>query len=313
MKHSQHEPEPEFIHRLEDQLATEYRRQERLGLQETPKRYLDRLLRPMGFLLVGVLIGWGTMATAQRIEQSADLEHLRQQATLNIAIATERVAITERVFESIMNRVDAGIASPMTPEFRPAMFDANQAQVTLDLARLDLEELEAGGDPSRNEICAPLVGSSDFFSMRLQIQRDATVRHLEYQQEQVELNELRVRVGTEVESALTPLYAQRDRLEITEQRITEALALRKDFVAGRMDSEEAELRHRLLLTEARRRMAQVELDLLRTQQEMRQARFDAGLVTDREAITLERELLEAEAAVQLAEFEADLLARRLNA
>ena len=115
----------------------------------------------------------------------------------------------------------------------------------------------------------------------------------------------------EVSRNLMPLTIERERLAISASRIGETLALRQSFLDGRIGADETELRQRLLLTDARRRSAQTALDYLRAQNEIVRQRYATGIISEDELAAAERDLLQAEAAVQLAELETELVARRL--
>lgn len=309
MTEASHQPDPEFVARLEGQLITEYRRLERLGEADRWRPGFGRLLRAAIFLVSGLFLGAASVTLAQRAEDADRLELLRLQAGTQVSLAAQEVEMNRQVVDDLSRQVAVGTIVPTALLSAQAALVA--AEVRLALAELDVEEVDASGGPVRNEISAPLVDGRDFVSERLQLRLDPISVRGQSLGEFINLTEVRIRAGTTTSDSLRPLIMERDRLAAEADQIRQLLALRQTFLDGDMGAAEAENRHRLLLATTRLGFAESQLARLRTEGDRVQQRFAVGIAPQSEVVAMQRELFEAEAEVQMAEIEVRLIEQEL--
>ena len=309
MTEKEHHPDPDFVARLEGQLTTEYRRLERLGDLHGWRPAFGRSVRAAIYILSGLLLGAASVTMAQRAQNAEELGLLQLQASTKVSLAEQEVELNRRVLDDITGQVAAGTMVPTALQSAQAALVGAEAR--LDLAELDVEEVNAGGGPVRNEITAPLIGGRDFFSERLQIGLDQVSARAPTLEEVIRLAEVRVQAGTADSESLRPLTMERARLAAEAEQMRGALALRQSFLDGSIDAAEAELRHRLLLARTRRQFAEAELAALRAANAKLQEGLAVGVVTQSAAVAMQRDLLQAEAEMQMAEIEVQLIVREL--
>ena len=310
MTHQEHQPEPEFVARLEHQLAQEFQRRERLGLNHYSQTKSRRSWRALGFTGIGLLLGAGCVTTAQHIEDASRAELLLRQAEANASIAQQRVVAYREQAESAELRWEQGTLS--FREIYPTQYEVIDAELQHALAELDVAAINAGGDPVRDEISAPRVKGRDLFSGRLQLELDANARHVAILEPRIEFEETRVQAGVALPSSLEPLTAEMTQLAALATQIRETLSLRQSFLDGDLDAEEAELQYRLILATGRRQLAEAQLDSLRVADERIQQRVSAGIAPSSDAVVSENGIQRAEVEAQIARMEVDLITAQLG-
>ena len=290
---SKHDPDPRFIDNLEWQLAGELRRRaSRVGTSRAP---VWRLARLAALVVISVTVGGVAVAASQRMEDSRKRELLEARLEIQHDLAIRRIDLHERALEAEQRQAAVGAKSDlnvirMRLEIENARDDAH-------LLQLDLEELRASGREPQSSITAPLVGTRDFVSERLQTRIGRVQRYRDAIATELRQTRRRVDVGVADRSSLAQyemaLEEQRLELEGLEQR----LDLRASFVRGDIGAAEAELR----VMQADAAIRQQTLDERRTMLEDELARL-----SDRVAIGVENELSLAAYELQLAELEAEL-------
>jgi hypothetical protein len=310
MTNQEHLPDPEFVSRLEHQLAREFQRRERLGLNDRPQPESRREVRALGFTCVGLLLGAGCVTTAQHIEDASRTELLLRQAEANASIAEQRATVYREQAESDEQRWEQGTLS--FREIYPTQSEVIDAELQHALADLDVAAINAGGGPVRDEISAPRVKGLDLFSERLQLELDANARHVALLEPRIEFEEARVQAGVTLPSSLEPLTMEMAQLAALATQIRETLSLRESFLNGDMDAGEAELRYRLILATGRRQFAEAQLDSLRAADERIQQRVAVGVAPSSDAVVSENDIQRAEVEAQIARMEVELIAAQLG-
>lgn len=310
MTHPELQPDPRFIVDLENRLTQEYRRRERLGPIDETSRDAGKWLRAAALTLAGLCLGAASVTLAQRLEDAGRLELLQRQAESSVRIAAERVDVNRRIAQTAAQQAEQGIA-PMAAAY-PAQVELIAAELQHALAERNLDEILTGGRAVRNEISAPRVGGRDFVSERLRLELDANRQLRSLLEPVLEFNEARVRVGLNPEGSRGPLEIERGQLAASADRLGETLALRQAFLAGEVSAEQAEISFRLLLAMTRRLTAEAQLNELRTANESIRRRYELGVITESDLYLSEREILQAEADVEMAAFEIELLTQELT-
>ena len=311
MNQTTHLPDPSFVSELEERLLAEHRRLDRLGDIEPRRPGNDRWFRALTYTLAGVLLGVASVTTAQLVDEAEVLVSLRQQAEINVRLATERLALARRLLEERMEEWAAGVIALSDSALLPLRTEPIEAEFRLALARLDVEEIEAAGGSVRLEISAPRVGGRDFVSERLGLELDSIAARRETLDPVLEYMTARVNAGVALPLGLLPLEMERTRLATNAVRVRESLVLRQQFLGGEVSAAEAEIRNRLLLATARQQIATMALESQRQNNRLTRVRTDAGTAPAGELDASNRELMQAEIEAQMAQFDFETITREL--
>jgi len=299
------EPDRQFVDRLEWQLASEFRRIDRLkpaaGKVAVP-RYVVALSLAAGVLLAGVA------AT-----KAADLIKDSWRKKIEVARLETEVKIKKTFLEFHQQR-----ASQAEEKFSMGLIDedgvhgyklvAGAAAFGLEMSLLDLEEAKASGEAPRNELYAPLVGGRDFVSERLEIEKKALEADIGLKRARIERQlKARVDLGLIPKNALEVFQAA---LAIQEGRagdIEKQLALRRGFLSGKISAEEMEIQDRMTAAEKDLREARSKVDTIQARLNELRAKEAAGLISEEELRGTQMGLDAAQAQVSLAIQEIEIL------
>lgn len=299
---SRFEPDTKFVDRLEWQLASEFRRRDRL--KPAPNRIVvPRSVAALG-LAAGVLL-LGVAAT-----KAADLIKDSWRKKIEVARLETEVKIRRAFLEFKQLR-----AAQAEGKFAAGLIDEEEAQGSrlaasgaefdLDRSLLDLEEAEASGAPPRDELFAPLVGGRDFVS---EIEKKALALELDSLRGRVERSlRPRVEMGlipkSELEGHLALVAAREARIGELETRS----GLRRGFLAGEISAEGLEIQTRLTEAERKLREARSTVAAMTAHLDDLQANVAAGLISKEEFRGAQMALEAAQAQESLALQEIEIL------
>jgi len=246
--HDIHEPGPEFTRFMEWQTRTELRRRDRFEspsftsrrstLQATGR--VARVTRIAALVLVSLFCGAGVVIAAERIQDSRQLEILLERNGLLLELTERRVAAAVDIQDRERLLHEQGMVS------ETGMMRAGSRVVALerdrDHLRLDRAEMETSRRDVDDRLSAQPVGPRDFVSEHLRVDKASLggVRELRARQEAIALAqyEAGMRVQSDlIEAAHATASAGEDIA-----RIDERLALRADFLLGRIEAFECESR-----------------------------------------------------------------------
>jgi len=299
------EPDAKFVDQLEWQLASEFRRRDRL--KPAPGRIaIPRSVAALG-LAAGVLL-LGVAAT-----KAADLIKDSWRKKIEVARLETDVKIKRAFLE--FSQLRAGQAEE---KFRMGLIEeegsqgsrlaALRAESDLDRSLLDLEEAQASGVAPRDELYAPLVNGRDFVSERLEIEKKALALELDYHRGRVERSvRPRVELGlipkSDLDGHLGLIAAREARLSESETRSN----LRRSFLAGEISAEGLEVQTRL--TEAERKLGEARSTVaaMTAHLDNLQAKVAAGLISPEEFRGTQMALEAAQAQESLALQEIEIL------
>ena len=302
---SRFEPDTKFVDRLEWQLASEFRRRDRL--KPAPNRIaVPRSVAALG-LAAGVLL-LGVAAT-----KAADLIKDSWRKKIEVARLETEVKIRRAFLEFKQLR-----AAQAEGKFAAGLIDEEEAQGSrlaalgaefdLDRSLLDLEEAKASGVAPRDELYAPLVGGRDFVSERLEIEKKARALELDSLRGRVERSlRPRVEMGlipkSELEGYLALVAAREARIGELETRS----GLRRRFLAGEISAEGLEIQTRLTEAERKLREARSTVAAMTAHLDNLQAKVTAGLISKEEFRGTQMALEAAQAQESLALHEIEIL------
>ena len=301
-----YEPDSKFVERLEWQLASEYRRANRLkaapGKVAVPRRMVAVTL-VAGVLLAGVAAikaadyikdSWRKGLEIARVGTEVQLKKAHLESTREMAARAETLASSGLIREEESHVLKLGV---------------EKAALDLDKSLLNLDEVKASGVAPRDELYAPVMGGRDFVSERLKIQIRGDEGDLELLGSRLDRSKRLVEVGVvsvgDLDLIQAEIAARMAMIDETRKRID----LRKRYVAGEVSAQEVEIGDRMAVAEKNLRQAQTKVDSLMKQMERSEAQEALGLVSPRETSQLRYALDAAQAELKLAALEVDVLSR----
>jgi len=192
---NQHEPDKEFVKRLEWRIDRELRLRNR-SFQATGWFLRSRVKAVLGLVgLMALSMGIGAAAVAgayqaQNKERRAPLisefQQLAELARQHLASITEQLQRKER---------DVSLGVAKQEDVREARVNVAEAQAQLRLAELHLEEVRITGHDPLSNLSSPLVSGRDFVGEGLRIEMSVPQAALELEQIRLRDTKKRVEVG----------------------------------------------------------------------------------------------------------------------
>jgi hypothetical protein len=302
-----HDPGEQFVHNLEWLIGGEIRRHNRAAAAVSP---LWRMVQVAAVVIVSMGLGAAAMGASYQIEDSwrrdlrlADLEVRLELARARLELVAEEAAGVER---------RAAVGTAGVEERGQMNMQLADAEARVRLLELELEEVRASGREPLGEVSSPAVRGRDFVSERLEVELELAAQMLELVRGEVErqstLQEVGAMTALQLDAVRIALIEHEHRLASLQQR----LAIRGDFLDGRVAAVEAELMVRIVDTEALVDVARRRFDLMQRELETVQERVRSGTERSIAAGQYELALAEAEASLRLGEVELDVLRRELR-
>ena len=299
------EPDSRFVDKLEWQLASEFRRRDRLkpaaGKVAVP-RYVVALGLAAGVLLLGV----AATKAADLIKDSwrKKIEVARLETEIKIKKAS--LELKKEWSAQIENKRALGLIS--NEETLTSKSASQEAAAELDRAIIDLEEVKASGEAPRNELYAPLVGGRDFVSERLEVEKKSWQFAMDLRRERIEPTlRHRFELGLIPKSDLDDVLAWLSIDEAGIKDIENRLALRRRFLTGEISAGELEIQTRISAAEKNLREAQSEIDIVGKGLEAFRAKEAVGLIPNGVVKAAQLSLDAAQAKADLALQEIEIL------
>lgn len=299
-----HEPDSQFLDRLEWQLSSEYRRTNRL------KSPSGKIVVPRRIVAIAVMVG--ILMTGVAVSKAADYLKDSWRKKIEMARVETEVELKKVHLESIREmasdiklRVSNGLIRE--DEYQAMKLAVENAELDLKRSLLNLDEVNMSGDIPRNELYAPLVGGRDFVSERLEIEKKEVkldMEQLSIQGERVQhlVQQMMVR-GDEMDHIQADIATRKVMFDKIQQR----LDLRARFLAGEITAQEVEIEDRITGAERNLQMARSQVESLMEQLERLQSLEAQGTISHTEVMQLQYALDAAQAALKLANLEMEVL------
>jgi len=274
---NQHEPDNEFVKRLEWRIDRELRLRNR-SFQATGWFLRSRVRAGLGLVgLMALSMGIGAAVVAgayqaQNKERRAPLiSEYQQRAELarqHLASITEQLKRKER---------DFSLSVATQEEMLEAEVNVAEAQAQLRLAELHLEEVRiTGHDPLRN-LSSPLVSGRDFVGEGLRIEMSVPQVALEFEQLRLRDTKKRVEVGTASPIVIAVSRSRIVEVEAAIESFRKKMEIRQSFLDRRIDGPEVELRVLEVEAEQRQKTLISKVELAREELEGARKRVQAGI------------------------------------
>ena len=274
------EPSTQFVDRLEWQLASEFRRRDRLK----PAR--GRIAVPRG--VVALSLAAGVLLLGVAATKAADLIKDSWRKKIEVARLETEVKIKTAFLELKKERADEAnkrfsLGLVAEDEALTAKLGVERSASDLERSVLDLEEVNVSGETPNDELYAPLIGGRDFVSERLEIEKEVLKLDLDLRRARTERAlRQRIAVGVLPKSALDEFLASLAGQEAAIEEIESRLTLRRRFLAGEISAGELEIQARMSAAEKDLKEARSSIDMLQTRLEDLRAKEAAGLITSDE-------------------------------
>ena len=277
---SRFEPDNQFVDRLEWQLASEFRRKDRLnpaaGKIAVP-RSVVALSLAAGILLMGVAATKAADVIKDSWRKKIEVARLETEVKIKRAF----LELKKEKADEAEKRFSLGLVSE--DEALTAKLGAERSASDLERSLLDLEEVKASGEAPRDELYAPLLGGRDFVGERLEVEKKVLKSDLDLRRARIERTlRMRVDLGVVPKSALDEFQASLAGQEAAIEDIEKRLTLRRRFLAGEISAGELEIQARMSAAEKELKEARSSIDMIRTRLEDLRAKEAAGLVTGEE-------------------------------
>jgi hypothetical protein len=268
-----HEPDADFARYLEWQTRTELRRAARFEPAQVRRAPFAPLLRSAALVLFSLFAGGGLVFAVEELQQSREAELLLERNALRVQLAERRVQVAGEALEREDQLYREGfnsIGSVQAARQRVAELERERDQL-----RLDRSELESSGRPANRDLWAPLVGSRDFVTESLHIDRRLAEARVAHARANLERLTQLVDVGVVSQAELFDKRAMVERRAAELQGLDERLELRTRFLTGSLERRDLE---RL-----------VRLEAAREQREALTADLEAAVAHLERTLVLERE------------------------
>jgi len=299
-----HEPDDRFIEHLDWQLASEYRRLNRLP-PAPAKITISRRSAAIAALVGVVLAGASAFGTAAYLKDSwrKKIEIARTETEVKLcssrlAAAREIAARAESLFAKGLVEEEEKLATALAAE---------KAALAMRTAEINLDEVNATGESPRFDLSAPMIGGRDFVSERLEIELKKADLDMTPLQLRSERFQRLVETGMAQAEALEEIRIARAILEAKVGEARKRLDMRNRFVTGMITAEAVELDGRTAEAEKSLQTAMAKVKALEEQAERLQGLQTRGLVPVEEVRQTRYALEAAQFELKLAAAELDIL------
>jgi outer membrane protein TolC len=313
MQHQEdrHQPSVEFVARLESKIGSEVRRRNRDA--RTPRwaawSFAQMASAAAALVVVSMGAGGAAVAAAYEAQSNQSREQLLAAYTQRAELAKQRLDLATTEHKAAETRFNVGMSDVQTLLDQGVAVVTAQAEV--NLVQLQLEEIRLSGREPRTELWAPRISGRDFVTERLRIEMTVPEKTLEVARKVAQDNAIRVEIGTLSSVDLDQARTLALSVEATVTALQRKLAIRQQFVSGRIAAAGIELR--VLEVEAEQRSAALVPQIaMAVREEARIAqRVDAGV--SRTVDLAEAKLRRMQLEMELTKAELDLaqIRRRL--
>lgn len=301
-----HDPDPSFLTHLERETRFALRRAREDASSAERARLLQRL-RSAALVILSLGFGAGVVVAAQQLEDNRWIEQRLARNGIKRELAEMKLDVARKQEQGVARLLDPGWMSHAAA--REVARRVAGLEREARLLALEREELQLGGrPPERPEdvtLTAPLVRGRDFVGERLQATREALAQREESLRADFEVLEARERMGGVPTASLAPARVDSESAGRALARLDQKLALRADFVRGRVTAADCERAAMVLDAEAEVAERVARAELARQAFQLADMLHTHGLAPapDAERIAL----AEAEAELALAELELSVL------
>jgi outer membrane protein TolC len=309
---SAHEPNSEFVDRLEAQIGREVRQRNRVAHAPSWTQWsrLKTSVVVTGLMLVSMAVGAGAVVAAYEVQGNELRGQLTSSYQQRADLARQRLDLATSQLALDESRVAKGLAS--NADLMDVRLKVAQAQAELQSIQLQIEEVRATGREPRDEVSAPLVAGRDFVIERLRVSMSVPEKALDAEQTRLRETERRVSIGVgdagELDTARLHVLEVQAALETVRKKID----IRQKFLAGGADAIETDLRVLEAEAEQRRQTLPPKLDLARKEVDRIGRKVQIGVAGQIELSKAQLQLLQLQMELTKADLELAMVRRQIE-
>jgi len=263
-----HEPNDAFIAKLEVTVAEEFRRRRTAQpFRWMPTTRLGLAVAVAVLVAVSMTIGGATVVAAYQAQARAQRDIVLMAYEQRLGLAAQRLTLAQEDLKTSSARMQVGLGTP--EESAEAESKMAKAQVDLDLAKLDLEEVRQTGVEPQNTVSAPFVVRRDFVTERWMLAMRVPEKALELEKLRLQGAQRRFNVGIATAFDVEEPRSRIVELQATIDMYRRKLEVRQIFLRKEADAARADLlileaettQHRATVT-AQLELAKKQLDQL---------------------------------------------------
>jgi hypothetical protein len=307
-----HEPNEEFVEKLEWQIGREVRRRNRAANAPRWTRWspAKAFAAVAGLMLISMGIGGAAVAAAYE----AQISERRDQLTANLEqradLARKRLAMVTEQMQTAEQRHSVGLAN--NTDLIEGRIKVAEAEAQLKLIALQLDEVRLTGREPRTELSSPLVSGRDFVGQRLRIEISVPETALDLERARVKDTQRRFDVGvasaTEVELSKVRALEVQTVIETFRRKVD----IRQKFVNGGADAVETDLRVLEAEAEQLKKVLAPKVAMARKEMEQMAARVEVGTAQPVELAEASLRRLELETALSKADLDLTLIRAQIQ-
>src|SRR5262245_24223201 len=273
--HERHEPNNEFVERLEWHIGHEARRRNQAPAD--PGRPPVRVaLMLVGLALLSMAIGAAAVAAAYQAQDNERRDILINGLAQREAIAKAQVEAAGAKLKESERQIALGLLDMEHVLQARATLAAAEAQ--LKSIELQLQETRITGREPLDEVSSPLVSGRDFVSERLRTDLTVAEKKLELEKARLDAAQKRLALGLAAPMDVEVARSGLRQVEASLGGLRRKLEIRQQFVGNRINPSETELLAMQGEAEQRLKVFEPQVENARLELERTQTLVQKGLV-----------------------------------
>lgn len=309
---NRHEPNEEFVEKLEWQIGREVRRRNRDANAPrwatwSPTKALAAVA---GLMLLSMVIGGAAVAAAYEAQSNVRRDQLAANFEQRLDLAKRRHAMMVEQVQTTEQRVAVGVANNI--DLLEARIKVAEAEAQVQATEMQLAEVRVTGQEPRNELSAPLVSGRDFVSQRLRTEMNVPRMTLTLEGARVQDMQRRFEIGVADAVAVEAARVRMLEVQAAFETFERKLEIRQKFLKGAADAVETDLRVLEADAEQLKKTLTPKLALARKEGDLVATKVSAGLAQQMELSEATLRRLELETALTKAELDLALIRAQIQ-
>lgn len=298
-----HEPSDRFIERLGHEIGAEVRRRRALPATTSWRDVVGfrTLAAAAALVIVSMAVGGAVVAAAYQNENREQRAMLASVYERKVQIEQLKLNAAKQQLQEMERRVAVGLVQQEAAV--EARLGVVEAEANVQIARLNLEEVQATGREPRDEVSAPPIPNRDFVRERLVAGMLVTRGALDLEQRRLQSAERRFQVGLAQQAEVDVVRGRVRDLESAVNVVQMKISARESFVANKYDSTMVELRVAEIEAEQRFVRLKPQYEAALKDKQRIETLVNKGLASPVEVTKANVRVLEIETELQRAEVE----------
>jgi multidrug resistance efflux pump len=276
--HQRHEPDNEFVERLEWHIGHEARR--RNQAPGNPGRSPVRVaLMAVGLALLSMGVGAAAVAATYQAQNNERRGVLINGLDQRAQVAKARIEAARAQLKEAERQVALGVLGP--DSVLKARAAVEQAEAELKSIEFQLQETRITGREPLDEVSSPLVSGRDFVSERMRAEFSVAETQLKVAKARLSETERKLSLGLIGMMDVEIARAEHRQAEASLEGLRRRLEIRQQFVGNKINPSETELLALEGEAQQRARAVKAQVDVARFELERTQTLVQKGLASTR--------------------------------